>query len=476
MNQLIKQFLVYGLGATVGKFLAVLLLPIYASVFSPDDYGNLDLILTIGTILSTFGILQLETGLQRFYYECKSEYEKTCIVYTSLVFVSVLSILTIVVSFIAIPFLSRYYFNGLYIKELFTSILIILPVNITTILFIDFRYKDMTITYVSLNLILVVISALCSIFAVKILNSGIFGVILSSTGTYYLICIITLLIWLYKSKKFRFNKSFLYDMIKFSLPQFPARLGSLSNSYINRFFMVGMLSVHAIGIFAISLRIASAMQLIQMAFTLAWLPYMYKLLSQPNHKEIIASTYLHVNIILSFCVILLSLFSKEILLILTNKSYQEASLYVPILAYYYVLYTLKEVVDIGVKVSKKTKYTSYLFVTSTIVNIILLSVLTPSIKLFGVSISLLLSNVILFYSTLGVSQSLYKIPFSIKGTFILNIVVVLFIALSIWFELTLLFKSIIAIFLSMLVFYYYRFRVIGYIRLLKISNHNTRKS
>ena len=78
-----------------------------------------------------------------------------------------------------------------------------------------------------------------------------------------------------------------------------------------------------------------------------------------------------------YCVALLSIFSKDIVLLLTNESYIEAAKYAPILAYYYAFYILKETADIGVNVTKKPQYTTYIYFIASILNIVLLYFLTP---------------------------------------------------------------------------------------------------
>ena len=361
MKQLVKHFFVYGLGSTIGKFLSLFLLPIYASVFTPEDYGSLDFILTIATIISIFGMLQIETGLQRFYYEYETEVDRNKLLSTSFVFTFVLSLIVTLLSLPLIPFVNDNYLEGKYGIELFVSLLVIIPSNLLGILFIDFRYKKKSILFMVINTVLVLITALSSICAVKIFDMGILGVIVCNTGTLFLIFCICFFLWFKEVKILAVDKKMLKQMLSFGLPQFPARLGSISNSYINRFFMMGMLSVSAIGIYSVSLKIASGMQLVLSAFQLAWLPYMYELLSKPNHKKELIKSYKCILWILFYCVALLSIFSKDIVLLLTNESYIEAAKYAPILAYYYAFYILKETADIGVNVTKKPQYTTYIY-------------------------------------------------------------------------------------------------------------------
>lgn len=441
MMQLIKQFLVYGLGATIGKFLSLFLLPIYASVFTPEDYGSLDFIQTIATIISIFGMLQIETGLQRYYYEYETWDDRNNLLSTSFVFTLLLSVAVTLLSLLFIPLINDKLLDGKYAIELFISLLVIIPSNLLSILFVDFRYKKKSILFMTINISMVLISALSSICAVKLFNMGILGVIVCNTGTFFLIFGICFIIWIKDVKGVSLNKSMLRNMLSFGLPQFPARLGSISNSYINRFFMMGMLSVYAIGIYSVSLKIASGMQLILSAFQLAWWPYIYELLTKPNHKEELVKSYKCILWILFYCVSLFSIFSKDIVLLLTNDSYIEAANYAPILAFYYAFYILKETADIGVNVTKKTQYTTYIYFIAAILNIVLLCFFTSIFGLYGVTGALLVSNVLLFFLTMIVSERLYPIGFPkmqtiiMTGLMLVMVFIPSFVDLSIWLEL-----------------------------------------
>lgn len=453
MKQLVKHFFVYGLGSTIGKFLSLFLLPIYASVFTPEDYGSLDFILTIATIISIFGMLQIETGLQRFYYEYESEIDRNKLLSTSFVFTLILSLIVTLLSLPFIPFVNDNYFEGKYDIELFISLLVIIPSNLLGILFIDFRYKKKSILFMVINIALVLINALSSICAVKIFDMGILGVVACNTGTLFLIFCICFFIWFKDVKKLSVNNQMLKQMLSFGLPQFPARLGSISNSYINRFFMIGMLSVSAIGIYSVSLKIASGMQLVLSAFQLAWLPYMYELLSKPNHKKELIRSYKCILWILFYCVSLISIFSKDIVLLLTNESYIEAAKYAPILAYYYAFYILKETTDIGVNVAKKPKYTTYIYFIASVLNIVLLYFLTPIYGLYGVTFALLISNALLFFLTLFVSEKLYPIGFPKIPTLIINIIMFGFVLIPSLFNTSLFEEFIIALFLTAVIIF-----------------------
>ena len=69
LQKLSKQTLIYGLGDAATRVAALILLPIYTRIFSPQDYGKLAMAL----LVSTISALVLEFGLRsaffRFYFQ-----------------------------------------------------------------------------------------------------------------------------------------------------------------------------------------------------------------------------------------------------------------------------------------------------------------------------------------------------------------------------------------------------------------------
>lgn len=440
MKDLIKNFVIYGLGTAIGKFISVFLLPIYTAYFSPEDYGNLELILTCTSILGAFGMLQIETSFQRFFYEYVSEEKKTLCT-TALVATLFFSIIFVIVGSCLAPLITHWLKIEDFTWLLILSFVTVIPTNIVIILFVIFRFSEKPKMFTILNLTNILLSISLTILFVLVFDLNIKGVIYATLLASGVVMLISLYLcrdcfsrkWDLKQAK---------QMLAFGLPQFPARLGSLSNSYINRFFIVGKFSVYTLGLFSLGLRIASMMLMVQTAMQLAWLPYMYKLIkTEDNHKEILRNHVVRlIRAILLLCA-LVALFSKEIVLLLSNADYLEAYKVVGVISLSYALYIFKDLVDIGVNIKKKTEYTSYIFFIATFLNILFIYMVPQSWGILGISIAMMASNLILFALTLWVSERLYRIGYSIPQLVVIIFATIAFTVLlaiydvSIWVKL-----------------------------------------
>lgn len=459
MKDLLKHFFVYGLGGTVGKFLGLFLLPIYASVFTPEDYGTLDFIIAFSSMLSVFGMIQIEGGLQRFYFEQSIKKDQERLVSTAFIFTLTCSIIISVLIITFIPFISDFYFSSQYQLELLLSFLSILPNNLLIIILVVFRFQKRSKTYTVISLSQVVLSALSAIYAVKVLGYGILGVLMTATVIAYLTFFVSLIILMSDFSFSSFDKNKFMQMFAFGAPQFPARLGSISNVYLNRFVMLSMLSVAAIGLYSVALRIASGMQLIYTAFQLAWMPFLYELIKKENHKFELIRIYKIVLVVLSYIVICSALFAKEVVLLLTNDQYLESYKLVAILTFYFALFILKEIVDVGAKITKKTKYISYIYFVSAIINIALLFLLTPIFKLPGVAFSLLISNFLLYILTLLVSVKLYPMQYPLFKSILVLCFIFFVVSVPLFVEVDFEYRLFFFIVLTVIIGVFYRKKI-----------------
>ena len=421
-KELLISFLSYGVSSALSKFIGVLLLPIYTRYYSSADYGVIDMIQTIVLIVMVFGSLQLETSLQRFYYEV-DEYTRRVMASTVLIFTTLLSlILMVLMQLFAVKISTICFHTGDYAISIIIASTIILLTNISVVSFIIIRFMKKPLLFAGMTLLQVCVTALSTLLFIYS-NQGILAVFYGQVLG-YLVLIIFQLIYLRKFYIPVFDKGQLKILLDFALPQFPARLGSIASSYANRFIMLGMLSLSAIGLYSVALKCASAISILQAAFVMSWIPFFYEQLKNPNHKQIFRNMFKYVCYGLGVVVIFITLFSKEILELIASPEYLSAYTLVGGLSLYLSLFIIKEYIDIGPRVTKRTSFISYTFILTAILNFLLLYFFTPRIGLDGVVWSMIGTNIFLVISSWFISEKLYHIGFS-KINFVFYLLITL---------------------------------------------------
>ncbi|ELY4383457.1 oligosaccharide flippase family protein, partial [Cronobacter turicensis] len=356
----IREIIVFIFVSGISRLLPFLLTPIFTHYLVPQEMGRLELILSLYNIFMVFGMCQLDTALQRYYYQSKS-IPKT-------VFFSVLrfSVGALVIYLISMPLMIPLLSLGstAYI-ELTLSGFSVLFANLYIVNSLTIRYAR-TIKYVIfINILQTSTFAGLACYAVIGLKSGIKGYFCALLISYVVSVIISLAIL---KKEFLVKKS--HDDFKkimaFSLPQLPGRIASVIAQYGNRFILYAIFTQSTIGLFALANKISALMMVGVSAFCMVWYPLLYN----ENNKSAIESTrkvFRLVIISLPFIVAILFFMTWFIFHFFIPESYSESehATYIMIIAM--SLLVIKEMVDAGIKLSEKTKYISYVYISNTFV-------------------------------------------------------------------------------------------------------------
>lgn len=444
MIELLKNFFIYGIGGILSKLIGFLLLPIFTSKLSPEEYGYYDLIISISTIVAIGGMLQLDAGFQQFYFKKKTDAEKVNLTSTVFSTILTLSIFVVTIFLVFVPNISELFFNGGYINELYLSSIEILCCNLLTFLFVVLRFENRPKTYSVLVLINSILYALISIVLVVIYNFRVLGILV---GTIFSeLFIILIILFLERTRiKFYFNTKIIKEVSQYALPIIPARIGSVANIYMNRFIMVSMFSAGMLGLYSLGVRIASIVYLIYSAFQLSWLPYLYKELNNPNHKDKIIKVFRHCTMIICLFVCIISLFAKEIVILISKEQYIGAASIIGILCLYNGLILIKETTEIGMKVTGKSASITYVYFVSLFVNLLGLYIFPKFLGIIGIALSLLMSNIVMVYLTVLFSNKLYKINYPMIWFTSLLILTILISILSSIYDFTFHIKFFVAI-------------------------------
>jgi O-antigen/teichoic acid export membrane protein len=444
MNNFLKAFLSFGLATSIEKLLGFVILPIYTKYFNATEYGIIDMIGTILQVTCIFGLLQLETSLQRYYYEYNS-LKKKLLVSTVYYWISVCSVVIGLIIFFISPFLSQWLFGSSEYAILIKTIAIQLPLtNISMLGLVLLRFEKENIKFLAVIVTKVVTTLLFVYIFVIYLKLGLKGVFIAQVSAIF--CS-TSLVMFYVRKQFVYRLSNIMSRknLQYALPQFPARVGSMVLGQANRFFMLGYLSLAAIGIYSVSMKLASSIQLVNTAFIMAWAPFMHAQFKKENNKKLFANVFPVVVGVTFLFVCLISLFSLELVKLLATKEFYPASKYVGGLSLFFSLYIIKETVDIGPKIKEKTKYLSFTFILSVIVNIISLFVLIQLLELKGVVLAMMITNLFLVILSWTISNKLYPIPFSIVKFVLMLVPTLIIVILIMYTEISLFIRILIGI-------------------------------
>jgi O-antigen/teichoic acid export membrane protein len=363
----VKSFFVYGGTAGASRILPILMLPIYLASLGPDAYGKVEIIFSFFQFALIFGLLQLETALQRLYFKVGN---RSALFYSLLTGVMASSLFVFIGCYIFSEALALLFFDSVEERQaIVVAAMSILFANIATICMVFLRFMDKPIDFILITVGQVVLTIGFTYFYLIMLEYGVLGYFLGLFLGWFFAAVVSFC-RVTKNIKFSFDFSFINSAFAFAIPQLPARLASFFIQYGNRFFVLYLLGAQAVGLMGLSLKFAALFQLLLLAFSMAWNPFLYK-----NEKSI--SCQADINKIFLFLLICLTVFhvvtvflSSLIIEQFFTEDYWAASQYVALAIVPIQLLIIKEVVESGVKLSNKTQYISYAYLFSVLVTII----------------------------------------------------------------------------------------------------------
>lgn len=419
LKVLFKDAAIYGLSTAIAQFASLLLVPVYTKIFSPSDYGAVDVISTTVGLVAITCMLQLESAVNRHYYAEKNPAQRKVMLSTALWTVLLVSLFFSAIAASASSIISQAILHDSAFAVSFSVAFATVPlVNLNGLFSVIIRYRKEPVRFLSLQLIQVVSVIALSFCFVVLLKWGIKGVF---WGQVLGLTIGVLSKGLYLGKEFslQWDKERLRDMLRYSLPLVPAVLGSWGNTYVNRFIMVSYLPLSQIGLYSLAVKVVSVFQLIGTALKMAWQPLFWEAYeSNPNHASLFKSVQEKVTLAMLLLVTGITVFGPEILMAFTSKAYYGAGNLIGFLALSLSMsYVISPFTVIGPGIKKRTEYNTVIFMSGLLTNIGCLLITVPFGGVTAVAISLLVSSLTSLAVGWYYSEKLYPVKYN-KTSFI----------------------------------------------------------
>ena len=440
-----KDFIIYGLSSSLSKFIGLFLVPVYTRIFSVEDYGSMDIILTIFSFACIFSMMQLESAVARYFYSAKNENAQNILISTAMWSIVIASVMLVVFLMVSSGFISLKLFDNVrYEKVIFIAALIIPAANLNSLFSIVIRFKKKALHFLFFQGLQVFITVTLTIFLILEIKTGIIGVFYGMLAGFSVSALL-MLYYLKNQLLLTLSISELKIMLRYSLPLMPAVAGGWINSYINRFVMLGYMSLLEVGIFAVGLKIASIFQLVGAGFRMAWPPFFWdNYENNRNHKELFVNLQQYISMIVLFVVVIITLFSKEIIILVTTEAYFSSYELVGILSISLALSTIiAPITAIGPSITKKTEYNTLIYFFSVVVNVGSLFILVPLIGLIGVAYSLLLGSLTLMILGWYNSEKLYPVGFNKRAMIVNTSITLIIVFINLYFHFNIIIRVII---------------------------------
>ena len=438
IKRLGKDTLFYGLGRSVQKFIGFFLFPIYTRILTQEDFGTQDLVLTAITIMSYFLILGLDSATARHYYDAETEEEKRSILSTWLWFEILISIPVVFLLILYAEPICELIFTDSQLAPYFRLGVAILPFSlISSVSLLTLRLKFQSKRFSIVTVSSVLVQALASIALVVYYRLGITGVFLASLITNIYLAIIGM-VFTYRNFQLVLKISWLKPLLMFGVPLVPASISLWVMNYSNRYFLIRFTSLSDIGIYSVGARVASIVILIITAFKTAWGPFAYSLLKDQKIAERTYSSALTYFLLITMVgTVGLSIFGRELIVILATPAYEQSAFLVPWLCYAAIAWGCVYIVGIGYGIAKKSYHTTISTLLAALVTIGLNFLLISTWGIIGAAISTMIGNITALVYSYFLGQHYFTVQYDYRRVFSLVLLASVTIAAGLYIDLTL---------------------------------------
>lgn len=348
-KMLIKNTGLYFIGNFASKILNVLLVPIYMIYLNAEDFGGIDLVLLLSSIVALLFTLDMTDAAYRFMIDADSD-EKKYVVISNTFVTYVVGMMFLSCLFFPVYFLYHFEYGTLFILH-------VLIANFSQYLMQLCRGLKYNGHYAIAGSILTFIQAVSNIVLILFFNVGASSLLISQIiGSAIVIIFLSKVTRIYKYIKLNcINKLYILDMVKYSIPMFlqVLLLWVIQNSgtYFLRYYTQNNV---ASGVYAMANKIPTVINSLASIFLLAWQESAIVSKNDSDVKQYyrkIYSTYFYFMI--AFTTMLLPVL-RIYFASVGNDSYGDVWRYVPIFCFVSVINGLAMFVGTQFIAEKKT--------------------------------------------------------------------------------------------------------------------------
>ncbi len=339
-EQQIKNSIVYLLPLITNILFPFITLPIFTRILTKEDYGVLALALVYAIFLGGLANFGMTISYERNYFQYRDNRLKTAqLLYSTLLFVIMNFLLLAGLTYLFRESLSKLIIGSIeHGNILFWAFCAQFFSTLNYYYLTYFKNSELAKKFASYTIVGSLIIFLVSLFLVAYLRIGVIGIIYAQlcSGT----IIFSILSYRFiKDLGISFNKKVLFDSLRISYPLTPRIFLGVIGTQFDK-YMIGLLaSVGGVGIYSIGQKISYLVFAFMTTIENVFSPQVYKRMFDLRDKGGAAigkylTPFAYISI---FAALLISLFSEEVISILTPPPFHGAINIVMILSMFYGL-------------------------------------------------------------------------------------------------------------------------------------------
>ena len=359
-GKLISHGSIYLLGNILRRAISFIMLPIYTRYLTTEDYGTLELLTMIIDFVAIIVGLRISEGIFRFYGQYAAQAEKDQVVSTAMIMIFILNLVGC-----ALVALFREPLSLLMFGDTGTSFYILLFA--VTIIFqglievplVFIRNLQLPWHFIFFSICKLALQLGLNIYFVVIRQMHVEGVIYSALISGGIMSLV--LVWYTLAKTgLHLSPAKAKELLQFSLPLIFTSLITFYITFGDRYFLRLFSGLSEVGIYALGYKFGFLLMfLVVEPFSNIWNSEKYRVYQQADAKKIFQNVFLAFSLAIILVFVGISLFVKDVLMIMSIPTFWPAYKVVPVILMAYALNAWVYYANFGILIQKKTIEITY---------------------------------------------------------------------------------------------------------------------
>jgi len=424
------------LGQIIARVLSLLALPVITTYLAPEAFGVIALFTVESLLLSGLYSLGLNSFAGRMIYKYERRNKQRCKQYLGIA-LFYLSAFSLIGVFIALPFAKI--LKALILKNVFFPNPILFYIPVINAFFLNL-YGFCTNSLLSLQqnkkMFICTMTEMLLLIPTEIIGLIWFGFTWVEVVVLKLIVnvVVTILaLWLIrKNLGFSFKRlKIIKHALRFSLPFVPLTFASWIQQQIDKVFLGRMQAVSYVGVYAVGARVAEGFRFFSRPVATTIKPEISKRLDSradnvQNDIRDFFNLFFQVSLLVIFA---FSIFSREIITLLTNIKYTNAFKIVPFIMVAFLFSEIIGIFHVKFIYKNKTIFFPLTVFLGAFLNASLNYYLIPKFDILGAAFATVLANLTLLFVCYFISQRLHFSIYDLRKNFTILIAVASFVVL-----------------------------------------------
>lgn len=412
ISRFFRSSVVYALGNALSRVGAFVLLPVYTRFLAVEQYGQLELFNVVATVASGFLSVGIAHATLRFYFEYPEAADRNAVVSTNLLASMAISTTGVIVVGLFAQDLARLLFGDTALAAGVWLVLATLVFELSSQVALAYvRARERAGLFVAVALAKLVLQVAVNTYLLVVVKAGVLGVLAGNLATVVLGWLV-LTVYTVRQVGLRFSWAKLAPVLNYGYPFLLTTLVALVASNVDRVLITSLLTLQALGLYALALKFASLLaELVGEPFNQAYGAFRFTIMGKPDAAATQARIVRYLLIVSCFGALGLVYFVDPVLHVMSAPAYWEAAKLVPLLAVAAVLRVVAYPLQTGILFRKETRHIFHIGVIVAVVNSTLGLALISWLGLTGACLTLALSAGVYLVLTNHFAQRYFPVDY-----------------------------------------------------------------